>query len=464
MPLHQCDIANCIHPSVRRSGSCVMCKRHLCATHSRAPHHTCPRWEVNEEAWRTATSAAEMDEITTLLSLVNADALCSRASLLRGGKTCSLKGLSCEPEESLILTRMGGMNYHVTIDFEDGVSWICRIPRLHAGTAPAELRRRILLSEAATLRFLADAGIPVPRVYDYEVSRIPTTIGVNYIMMSKLEGKPLDWYDKDEHSKAKVLNQLADIFVKLRACRFDSIGSLLHPQKLSIGPLVAESTTDIRDGTLHLLGPFMSSLEYRLAWIERQLDLICSGEAYSTSGVDAYLVHRSLKDYLTRYSVLNSGGQPPFYLKHMDDKGDHILVDDEDNITGIIDWEWAQTTSEGEAFSAPLFLLDVGAYYDGQNELSEDEKMFSEILKEKGRDDLASFVSNGRIHHRLTHCLAGDIDDKESFPNLFAGLLAALEGRSPDDPSKIWKEWKEIAMDKYRDEERLKQLLIKYSA
>ncbi len=30
-------------------------------------------------------------------------------------------------------------------------------------------------------------------------------------------------------------------------------------------------------------------------------------------------------------------GTGPFYLKHFDDKGDHILIDEQYNITGIID-------------------------------------------------------------------------------------------------------------------------------
>ena len=32
----------------------------------------------------------------------------------------------------------------------------------------------------------------------------------------------------------------------------------------------------------------------------------------------------------------------PFFLKHTDYKGDHILGDDEFNATGIIDWTFAR--------------------------------------------------------------------------------------------------------------------------
>lgn len=46
-----------------------------------------------------------------------------------------------------------------------------------------------------------------------------------------------------------------------------------------------------------------------------------------------------------------------FYLKHADDKGDHILVDEHFNITGIIDWEWAHTASPAHILNSPLGFL-----------------------------------------------------------------------------------------------------------
>jgi hypothetical protein len=84
----------------------------------------------------------------------------------------------------------------------------------------------------------------------------------------------------------------------------------------------------------------------------------------------------------------------------MDDKGDHILIDDGYNITGIIDWEWAQTMPKGEAFAAPLFMLNVGDCYDGKNELSQSEELFASLLEEQGHDEVASLVRNGRKQHR----------------------------------------------------------------
>jgi hypothetical protein len=51
-----------------------------------------------------------------------------------------------------------------------------------------------------------------------------------------------------------------------------------------------------------------------------------------------------------------------FYLKYGDRKGDQILVDNDFNITEIIDWEWAQTDSKSTAFSSPIVLLSVADF------------------------------------------------------------------------------------------------------
>ncbi|KZT23994.1 hypothetical protein NEOLEDRAFT_1157085 [Neolentinus lepideus HHB14362 ss-1] len=417
MSLCPCDCASGAQPSVREDGACRLCKRQLCATHD---NNTCTPSAIDEDKRTSAGDQAEEHEIRSLLSSFHPEVLKTRASSLRGGIPCSLEGISYDP--AYTRTAMGGMNYHINIQFEDGVSWICRLRRQKLGSSSAKLQQRIVLSEAASIKYLSNAGIPVPHVYDYGVGKLA------------------------------LLGQLADIFIKLKENSFDCIGCLTKPDDQSIGPLVAENATDTRDGELDLLGPFSSSTEYRVAFINRQLDLISRREAYIHDAVDAYLVHRSLLDYITTYPQLQSGDQPPFFLRHMDDKGDHILVDDND-------WEWVQTTCEVEAFCAPFFLLDIGAYYDGSNELSDGEKFFAKVLEEKGRHDLATHIRNGRVQHRLLQCIAGPIDDTQWFPNLFAGLLATLHGESADEPKKMWREWREAALGKYQNEERLCLLL-----
>ncbi|KAJ5444620.1 uncharacterized protein N7458_008492 [Penicillium daleae] len=57
-----CDIQNCNKASVRISGECVLCNRHLCANHLGPNYHTCPQWEAKAR-YDPAARKGEQDEI-----------------------------------------------------------------------------------------------------------------------------------------------------------------------------------------------------------------------------------------------------------------------------------------------------------------------------------------------------------------------------------------------------------------
>ncbi|EED13922.1 hypothetical protein TSTA_101620 [Talaromyces stipitatus ATCC 10500] len=68
-----------------------------------------------------------------------------------------------------------------------------------------------------------------------------------------------------------------------------------------------------------------------------------------------------------------------FYLRHADNKGDHILVDDEFYITGVLDWEWAHPDVKSSAFNSPVMLLPVADLHNGSNQLGEQGLDFAHI-------------------------------------------------------------------------------------
>lgn len=104
-----------------------------------------------------------------------------------------------------------------------------------------------------------------------------------------------------------------------------------------------------------------------------------------------------------------------FYLKHFDDKGDHILIDEQYNVTGIIDWEFASTESKNLAFSAPCMMWPVGDFYDGKNGISQDELAFAQIFRQHGREDIADIILGG-----LSFFLVGCQRKGESSMDCFA--------------------------------------------
>jgi Phosphotransferase enzyme family len=408
--------------------------------------------QVNEQEFDIKYAQAEFVEMTALLSRVNVRALRDRAAALRK-VDCTVPELSYDHGSRFSI--MGGMNYHIPVNFVDGVTWLCRIRRRNITSTPLAHQNRLILSEAATYRFLSSrTQIPVPEIHDWAIDSPSNPIGVGYILMDKLVGKPLSAWNLNNEDRKRVLRQLADVYIALKQHPFQEIGCLLDPDDLSVGPVLEESTIDADGGNLCLLGPFKSALEYRTTSIKHQIDLILRGESYTDNPVDAYIVHRFILDVIIGSITRNEKG--PFFLKHMDDKGDHILVDNDFHIVGIIDWEWAQTTTESEAFAAPLYLLDVNLYYSGSNELSREEVEFASVLSGRNEMGLAECVYGGRVAHRFAHCVGGDTGNTESLPNHFMGLRSALRRNKPHE---TWEQWRESALLKYKKDEGLQNLI-----
>ena len=373
---------------------------------------------------------------------------------------------------------MGGMNYHVDITFNDGSVWIARIRRFNATSPPPQLRDHIIQSEVATLKFLEQTRVPTPRVYDFALEGSPgNDVGVGYILMEKLPGKSLRWCSPEmtPERRRKVISQLADIYTELYKYPFDRVGSLDRPSgEAHVGAFARESLTDFTESGIEALSPFSDWEKYNEASIKLILKLIRSQEMYSQRPVDAYIIHLYLLDIMptvkrrtsvslsaqsrsTSRSDENSNNDNRFYLKHADEKGDQILVDDDYNITGIIDWEWAYTAPPAHAFNSPIVLLPVGEFYEGVNTLGADEVTFADMLEEKdkgGSKELAGYVCNGRAQHRFTFCCGYDLVDWSGFLGLFRGLRDAVGV----DAGLEWEAWREVAMERYGCDEGLKML------
>jgi len=115
-----------------------------------------------------------------------------------------------------------------------------------------------------------------------------------------------------------------------------------------------------------------------------------------------------------------------FYLKHADDKEEHILVDEHFNVTGIIDCERAHTAPPSHAFNSPISVFPVADFYSGENSLSHDEIVFAGLPKEKGHKDLSRYIQNGRLQHRFAFCCGYDLTDWDGFG--FLGLFEVFGG------------------------------------
>ncbi|OAA68950.1 Protein kinase-like domain protein [Cordyceps fumosorosea ARSEF 2679] len=397
---------------------------------------------------------AEDNELSTLFSKINVDALVARASQLRQGIECSVAPFQYDSAKRR--SHMGGMNYHIEILFADNVVWVARMRRSNTTSPPQVVRDYIFESEVATLMFLETTAVPTPKVHGYALEHESNPVGVGYILMEKLPGKALDWPAASPDQRRKVMEQLADVLIEIYKHPLPALGSLATPGRPHVAAFAHESLLTVVGGRLQTCSPFRSAEQYRRSHLRLILDRILAQEMYATQPVEAYLLHRFLVDLVPVLTPPASGNEK-FYLKHDDDKGDHILVDESFNITGIIDWEWAHTAAPAEAFNSPVGLLPVADFYAGKGAIGADEAVFAQLLQEKGHGPLAQFVLEGRVQHLFAFCCGIDLSDWDGFLGLFRGLRDA----SGVDAGMTWEDWKGTALDRYKEDAGLQELLIR---
>lgn len=142
----------------------------------------------------------------------------------------------------------------------------------------------------------------------------------------------------DKETSDRHFDGLADFLAKLSALKFDAIG-MIEPSKdgisTSIGPLFPCTRSDI---LRRWFGPFKSNRDRYLAQINHVLDCIVH-KVVLVNPIPVYLVHLKLREMVSNDPDL-AREETEFFISHQDASGDHILVEKDAHITGIIDWEW----------------------------------------------------------------------------------------------------------------------------
>ncbi|WWD05437.1 hypothetical protein V865_003514 [Kwoniella europaea PYCC6329] len=231
---------------------------------------------------------------------------------------------------------------------------------------------------------------------------------LQYLFLDFVDGEPLHPAilngEESPQRLAQVIPDYALFRIKIKSVPFDRIGSIypdpLDSSSTTVGPLI-----DLWfrfDDPPHFLGPFLSNKERYLAQIDFNLEMVEKGKLYPDDPNLIYLFHLDLRALIHLYQKWEEDtDERKFYLKHADDKGAHIFVNDEGHITGIIDWEWAYVTSKAEAFSPPLAMILPSSFWDGDNTLSSLEEMLITEYVNLGHSDLAKCVQEGKFYQRL---------------------------------------------------------------
>ena len=418
------------------------------------------RQDIESEAYHAAYASAEAKHLRSRLSQVKTNALVSLASHLRNGVPCTIPALMPDSQGHLndveIASQTGGQNCNLDVQFEDGVVWLVRIRLDGPLLPPKPTQEYLFLSEVFTLKHLEKTGIPAPKVFHFATESEENPVGVPFLLMEKLRGAPLIWDMATSAQKTKVLEQLTDIFLTLEKHPFRLTGSL-YPSNGS-SEVCGFAFPQLFSDPNTPLGPFETLESSLRAILAQQRRLIANGEM-SSLALDNYLTFRWREEKIPE--VLSVNNEDGFFLKHNDDKGDHIMVDEGFTITGIIDWEFASLEPKAVAFSSPCMLWPVGDFYSGSNGLSPEEVELAVLFERRGRNDMAYLVRNGRKMQRYLFFNGGTSREQDEFEDLFQGLRAAWaeDKYQPDD----YQSWKDEALKQYEGDGQLKLLLQKSS-
>ncbi|KAK1981126.1 hypothetical protein LZ30DRAFT_97882 [Colletotrichum cereale] len=447
MVLRTCGFSECSEPAERSIGSCMLCGKHLCRKHKEGSSHRCPSADSDADVYFDAYSAAKKKHLAALLAKIQVGALEAAATRARRGIPCRIpvfpSGVDHDFRLDIVSRQCGGQKCHLDVLFDDGVEWIARIRLEDSLLPPQPVQDHIFLSEVATLQFHQPASPENP-------------VGTSYILLEKMKGKPLDWNRATPERRSRILEQLADLYLEMEKHPLPMTGSLVlaDPPGL-VGGFAQQPWFAAPEGPT---GPFMSLKAAYESIVHQQMQAISNHEITSLP-VDNYITFPWRLSVVPALASSSASSLGPFYLKHYDDKGDHILVDEEYNITGVIGWEFASAEAKELAFSSPCMIWPVGDFYAGSNRPAPEELEFSRILQGRGRDDLSQCVLDGRRWQRFTFSLGGGVPSvRTELESLFRGLQSCFANGEKDVAS--YEIWKESAMNTFiQNDKQLETLL-----
>lgn len=206
-------------------------------------------------------------------------------------------------------------------------------------------------------------NIPIPRVHAYGHARLlrddPTKQA--FMILDYITGRPLterEFLHSSEEHRRRLYSEIIDVFAQLRGLNFSAAGSLM-PRLLSTKPTVVGDIS-IPANELEVQGypislsPSRSTSEF-IALQRRLLWDTFSLPTQDLSEADAQLELFALHT-MGQITVPHNHQQESFFLTHADLRWPNLIVDDDLQINGIIDWEWAVTVP-AEFFLPPSWII-----------------------------------------------------------------------------------------------------------
>ncbi|KAH7930416.1 hypothetical protein BV22DRAFT_1191246 [Leucogyrophana mollusca] len=276
---------------------------------------------------KSASSTASSDSAPSFVNHLDFTALASLATKARG------QSISCTVDQAY---KIGAFNIVWFIDFADGVQWVARVPI--ASWSP--MLERAMRSDMTALKLITTrTSLPVPAIYDFSPVQ-DNPLGRPYTLMSRVKGTQLAklWFDPEwftpEHRR-NVFHSIAENMAQLKILEFPAIGSLEEaPGDLPrVGPLLPsldEITENEEPSMLVPRGPYTTVHSYIMSEISTQIASAPSPDHKVSLALVRMFASALLDETLD---------EPPFVLSVPDFDYQNIFVDDDGNVTGIIDWD-----------------------------------------------------------------------------------------------------------------------------
>jgi hypothetical protein len=179
-------------------------------------------------------------------------------------------------------------------------------------------------------------------------------MGRSFTLLSYLPGERLfeKWFDDTwatEEKRLRILTQIAESMAELGKLRFKEVRGLLFDpsgDSFKIGPTYERRNKHAESSEVVSYGPWRTYHHYqrdREGQMSHEINY--PGKFYRKL---ILMASRSIPDFMYGDGT---------YLAHPDFNLQNILVDDEGNVTGIIDWDdtWTRSRSTGYA-SFPMWL------------------------------------------------------------------------------------------------------------
>lgn len=239
-----------------------------------------------------------------------------------------------------LVARING-SYNITHVVElESVKLVIRVPATGWGSGMTPTAAHAMESHVATIRLIrSKTTIPVPEIYALDTTD-NNEISAPYLCMNFIPGKPVSevWFDDSgtlprEEMRLRILTSLSRTMAQFSCLTFDKMGSIMEDGSGSTAIGSLYDWHEEEDGGLQVAtsGPFDSTSAFL------QESLIASSSENVWDKAEAK-VSKAMVDCLP---TLDS--PPGFVLCLPDFDSQNVLVDDQGTITGLIDWDLAQT-------------------------------------------------------------------------------------------------------------------------